>query len=50
MTGGSYLLLFVGVYTVVMFFGASYPHYKKEGRWPWQSPKKDGVNSGAKFG
>jgi hypothetical protein len=49
MSGGTILLLFVGVSTLAMFVGMLYGDYQSTGKWPWTKEKK-GVNSGAKFG
>lgn len=49
MTGGTILLLFVGVSTLAMFWGMAYGDYKTNNRWFWQS-KFEKTNSGAKFG
>ena len=43
-------LLIIMVSPVIFFFGMAYGDYQETGTWPWTREKKDGVNSGAKFG
>ena len=43
-------LYIIMVSPVVFFFGMAYGDYQTTGKWPWTREKKDGVNSGAKFG
>lgn len=50
MTAGELFLVVMLAAPFVIFFGAAYGDYRAEGKWPWSPAKKDGVNSGAKFG
>lgn len=49
MDAGKLFLTLMLLSPVLIFAGAVYGDYKAEGKWPW-TKKKDGVNSGAKFG
>jgi len=48
-TDGQIFMLGVIVMPFIIFMACVYGDYREEGKWPW-TKKRDGTNSGAKFG